>query len=178
VHGHGAEPLAARVRDLGAMPSLGIDTIPIVTDDMFSEMRGALVLIRYREHQRNRAAGNPSLTAIPVKSREALEWATVGGARALRLDDRIGTIAPGKKADLVMLGAHDLNLFPVHDPVYSVAEQAGAANVKDVMVGGEFRKRDGALLFPADRLRRLQAELAASAARIMAESGYRVAAAE
>lgn len=176
IHGHGAEPLAARVRDLGAMPSIGIDTIPIVTDDMWAEMRGALVLIRYREHQNNRAGGGGPLPEIPVTSREALEWATVGGARALGLEGRIGQVAPGLKADLIMLGAHDLNLFPVHDPVYSVAEQAGCANVRDVMVGGEFRKRDGKLLYPADALRRLQMELAASAERIMAESDYRVAA--
>ncbi|MBC7803385.1 MAG: amidohydrolase family protein, partial [Candidatus Parcubacteria bacterium] len=108
---------------------------------------------------------------MPVLAREALAWATVGGARALQLEDRIGTLKAGKKADLILLRATDLNLFPVHDPAY-VIEQAHAGNVDMVMIDGVIRKRGGRLLFDPALLRRRQGELAESAARLMGEAGY------
>ena len=64
------------------------------------------------------------------KEREALEWATINGARAFRLDRKIGTLSPGKKADIVMLRADDVNMAPVHDPVYSIVEIAGAGGAR------------------------------------------------
>jgi len=71
---------------------------------------------------------------------------TVEGARMLQQLDRIGTLAPGKQADLVVLRASDLNMQPVHDPVASVVFQASLANVDSVMVAGQWRKRAGKLL--------------------------------
>jgi len=110
-----------------------------------------------------------------VRSREALEWATIGGARAFLLEGKIGTLSPGKKADIVMLRADDINMAPVHDPVYSIVEIAGAGNVDTVIIDGIVRKANGKLTFPADVLARRLAELAESGARIMREAGYRVA---
>jgi 5-methylthioadenosine/S-adenosylhomocysteine deaminase len=110
-----------------------------------------------------------------VRSREALEWATVNGAKAFKLDDRIGTLSPGKKADIVMLRANDVNMVPVWDPIYSIVEIAGAGNVDTVIVDGVVRKRDGKLTFPPDLLRKRIDELTESGARIMREGGYRVA---
>ncbi|MFX8696446.1 amidohydrolase family protein, partial [Acinetobacter baumannii] len=75
-------------------------------------------------HRDNFLAGNPPYKTMPIRSREALAWATIGGARAMRLEDRIGSLVAGKQADFVMLRATDLNLFPVHDPVFSITEQA------------------------------------------------------
>lgn len=171
-HGHGVQPLTGRVCDLGALPSLGIDSTVFVSDDMFLEMRAALLLLRYRDNTANHAKGNAPLPRISVKSRQALDWVTVGGARALCMEDKIGSLTPGKKADIILLGATDPGHFPVHDPLHTVVEQATGANVRDVMIGGEFRKRDGKLLYPEAKMRTLQTRLADSAARVMRDAGY------
>ena len=91
--------------------------------------------------------GNSPLKTIPVRSREALEWATINGARAFRLDSKIGTLTPGKKADIVMLRADDVNMAPVYDPIYSIVEIAGAGNVDTVIIDGVIRKQNGKLTF-------------------------------
>ena len=64
----------------------------------------------------------------------------------LQQEDRIGSLAAGKQADLVMIRASDLNMQPVHDPVSSVVFQASLANVDSVMVAGKWKKRFGKLL--------------------------------
>jgi 5-methylthioadenosine/S-adenosylhomocysteine deaminase len=163
--------MVARVRAAGGMPSLGLDVEPFVSAHMWREMQAALLFVRGWAVKGNAALGNAPFATMPLPSIEALRWATVGGARAFRMEDRIGTLSPGKKADLVMLRADDINLFPVHDPVQSVVELAGAGNVDTVIIDGVVRKRDGHLLFPADVLRTRMTELAESAARIMREGG-------
>ena len=60
--------------------------------------------------------------------------------------DRLGTLAVGKQADLVMVRATDLNMQPVHDPVSSVVMQTSLANIDSVMVAGQWKKRHGQLL--------------------------------
>ena len=101
-----------------------------------------------------------------------LMWTTVGGARAMLMEDKIGTLSPGKKADIVMLRADDLNMMPVYDPVASIVEIAGPGNVDTVIIDGVTRKKDGRLTFPADVLRKRRDELRASGERIMREGGY------
>ena len=86
----------------------------------------------------------PATTTIPVM--EALSWVTVEGARMLGQLDRIGTLNPGKQADLVILRADEINMQPVHDPVSTVVFQASLANVDSVMVAGEWKKRHGSLV--------------------------------
>ena len=124
---------------------------------MFREMQAALLFARGKEVRNNALRGNSPLKTIPVRSREALEWATINGAKAFRLDGKIGTLSPGKKADIVMLRANDVNMVPVYDPIYSIVEIAGAGNVDTVIIDGIVRKQDGKLTFagrraaPADR---------------------------
>src|SRR5262249_12916917 len=132
---------------------------------------------RGKEVRNNVMRGNSPLKSIPVRSREALEWATVNGAKAFKLDGKIGTLAPGKKADIVLLRADDVNMTPVYDPVYSIVEIAGAGNVDTVIIDGVTRKRGGKLAFDEATLRKRTAELAASGARIMRDGNYRVASA-
>jgi cytosine/adenosine deaminase-related metal-dependent hydrolase len=78
--------------------------------------------------------------------REALRWVTTEGARMLGREDQIGSLTPGKLADLVIINASDLNLFPVHDPVATVVMQTSLANIEAVMIGGSWKKRNGRLL--------------------------------
>ncbi|MDP3835235.1 MAG: amidohydrolase family protein, partial [Hydrogenophaga sp.] len=66
--------------------------------------------------------------------------------RMLQQQDRIGSLAPGKQADLVLVRADTLNMQPVHDPVSAVVMQASLANIESVMVAGQWRKRGGRVL--------------------------------
>ena len=142
---------------------------------MFREMQAALLFARGREIRNNVLRGHSHYKAMPVRTREALEWATINGARVFKLDRKIGTLSPGKKADIVMLRADDVNMAPVHDPVYSIVEIAGAGNVDTVIIDGIVRKQNGKLTFPADVLRKRLGELSESGARIMREGGFKVA---
>ena len=177
MHGHGVFPLTSIVREMGAMPSIATDTNTLVAEDMFGEIRGALFAMRFQISQQAKFEGAYPLKTIPVNSREALEWATIGGAKALRMDDKIGSLSPGKKADIVMLRTTDTNLFPVHDPVFAITDLATGANVENVMIDGEFRIRNGNRLYPEKKYQTLRADIIASADRLMAESNYRPSAA-
>ncbi len=167
-HGH---PITGRLRKLGAAPSLGVDLESVISGDMLTVARIALSHQRALDNAACRAATGavPETSTIPV--REALSWITVEGARMLGMLDRLGTISAGKQADLVFIRADALNLWPVHDPVATVIMQANLANIDSVMVAGEWRKRDGKLLF--HDLDRVKAELSRSASRILAELGWR-----
>ena len=176
IHGHGAYPLVGIVRNHGSMPSIGTDTNTLVTDDMFAEMRGALYTHRFEFAQNRRNSGDYPLKTMSINSREALEWATIGGAKAMCIDDRTGSLSLGKKADIIFLNGDDTNMFPVHDPVYAVVEHGTIGNVDHVMINGEFKKRDGKLLYPCDKYADLKSKVAASAERLMSEGNYRPAA--
>jgi cytosine/adenosine deaminase-related metal-dependent hydrolase len=174
LHHHIGDTQVAAFRAAGGLPSIGIDVEPFCSGQMFREMQAALLFARGREIRSNALRGNSPFRELPVRTREALEWATIGGARAFRMENRIGTLSPGKKADIVMLRARDINMAPVWDPVYSIVEIAGAGNVDTVIIDGVVRKQDGRLTFAADVLARRLDELAESGARIMREAGYTV----
>jgi cytosine/adenosine deaminase-related metal-dependent hydrolase len=171
LHDYGVYPAAGRVHEMGGLPSLGIDVEAMVPGDMWREMQTALLFAR-NEALVDLAARDEKPARIPVRSRDALAWATTGGAKALRREGQIGLLAPGAKADLILLRASDLNLWPVHDPVLAVVEQAHAGNVDTVLVDGVVRKRGGKLTYDAALLRQKQAQLAASAQRLMDEAKF------
>jgi 5-methylthioadenosine/S-adenosylhomocysteine deaminase len=174
LHHHVGDAQIAAFREAGGLPSLGIDVEPFCSGQMFREMQAALLFARGKEIRNNALRGNSAFKTMPVRSREALEWATIGGARAFLMEDKIGTLTPGKKADIVMLRANDISMAQVYDPIYSIVEIAGAGNVDTVIIDGIVRKKDGKLTFPADVLNRRLAELASSGERILKEAGYRV----
>ncbi len=167
-------PLTTRVPQMGGVVSLGTDVETVMSGDMIRETQAALLNARACVHADVEARGEAPLDGMPVHSRTALEWATINGAKTLRMADRIGSLAPGKKADIIMLRATDPNIWPVYDPVASILSQAHAGNVDTVIIDGAVRKRAGRLTFPAAVLEKRRAELVASAARIMDEAGYRV----
>jgi len=175
LHHHIGDTMVAAFREQGGKPSIGIDVELYTTGQMFREMQAALLFARGKEVRNNSARGNSPLKAIPVKSREAMEWATVNGAKAFLLDGKIGTLSPGKKADIVMLRANDVNMVPVYDPIYSIVEIAGAGNVDTVIIDGIVRKKNGKLTFDEATLRRRSDELVESGARIMRDGNFRVA---
>jgi cytosine/adenosine deaminase-related metal-dependent hydrolase len=126
---------------------------------MLTQARIALGIQRSLDNVAYREQHGSIPPTSTISAREALSWVTVEGARMLQQLDRIGSLVPGKQADLVLVRASDLNMQPVHDPVSSVVFQASLANIDAVMVAGRWRKRHGQLLagdLAAD-LRRLRA---------------------
>jgi cytosine/adenosine deaminase-related metal-dependent hydrolase len=142
-HGH---PLTGRLRALGRAPSLGVDLESVMSGDMLSQARIALGIQRSLDNVAHREAHGSIPPTSTITTREALAWVTIEGARMLQQQDRIGSLAPGKQADLVLVRADTLNMQPVHDPVSAVVMQASLANIDSVMVAGQWRKRGGRVL--------------------------------
>ena len=164
IQGHGF-PITGRLLKLGARPSIGIDLESVLAGDLLGATRIALSMQRALDNADSRRAHGtiPDTTTIPT--REALRWITTEGARMLGREDRIGSLTPGKLADLVVINATDLNLFPVHDPVSTVVMQTSLANIEAVMIGGVWKKRNGRLL--VDVLDQRKAQLAQSGRRLV-----------
>ena len=141
-HGH---PLTGRLRALGKAPSLGVDLESVISGDMLTQARVALGMQRSLDNFSYRQAHGSIPPTSTITTREALSWVTIEGARMLKQSHRIGSLAAGKQADLVMIRATDLNMQPVHDPVNTVVMQTTLANIDSVMVAGHWRKRHGQL---------------------------------
>jgi 5-methylthioadenosine/S-adenosylhomocysteine deaminase len=146
----GAAPVKEMLAE-GLRLGLGTDGAASNNDlDMFEEMLTAALLAKH-------ASGDP--TVAPAAA--VLEMATLGGARALGMEDRIGSLEPGKRADLVVVGLDAPRLHPLYDPVSDLVYAAKGADVRDVVVEGRILMRDRrvltldekAVLAEADRLR-------------------------
>jgi len=116
--GHGF-PCAPRMTRAGGVAALGSDISAGVGGDVLVQARIALAAARGLANEEARRAGAP-LGAVAFTARQALHWATLGGARAVGLGDVAGSLTPGKRADLVLLRADTVSAAPVHDPVATV----------------------------------------------------------
>ena len=144
VMGHGTPPTAKALAH-GLRPSLSIDVVTTVPGDMFTQMRFLFASDRLLAHEAAFAAGSEEEPAL-LGSREVLEFATIEGARVCGLEDRAGSLTPGKQADIVVLRCDHSNTYPVIDPVSTVVHQADTRNVDTVMVAGRVLKRDARLV--------------------------------
>lgn len=166
VQGHG-HPITGRLLKLGSRPSMGVDLESVLPGDMFNVGRVALSMQRALDNAESRSRTGLIPTTTTITTREALRWITIEGARMLGRERDIGSLAPGKKADLLVIDATDFNLSPVHDPIATVVMQAGLANIEAVMIDGVWRKRNRRLL--AEDAGRCKAELERSGRRIVSE---------
>jgi len=151
--GHGWPPVMKAI-EYGLKPSLSIDVVTTVPGDMFTQMRAAFGAERARVNAYCWQAD----TGIPdtmLTARDMLQMATINGAHVAGLDDRTGSLTPGKKADVVLIDATALNVAPVLDPVAAVVLSADVSNVETVIVGGVIRKRGGHLIADTYRARTL-----------------------
>jgi 5-methylthioadenosine/S-adenosylhomocysteine deaminase len=168
------DPLTGVLCGLGSPVSIGTDVEPAARGDMFTAMRVTL------QHERNRsitetlARTGKRPEQMPIACRDALAWATINGARMARLDRVTGSLSPGKAADIVLLRADDISMFPVRDPVGSIVMQGGTAVVDTVLIAGRAMKRHGKLLHPG--LAEFKDALRRSGDRILADFGYRAGA--
>jgi len=101
-------------------------------------MFGVLKLARDSENARMESE-------FKMTARKALELGTIEGARSMGIDDKIGSLKPGKRADLIAISPNALNMAIVTDPAHLVLEAAGPENVDTVVVDGRILKRGGKL---------------------------------
>ncbi len=151
--GHGWPPVNKSYQ-FGLRPSLSVDVVTTVPGDMFTQMRAAFGAERARVN----AVSWEADTAVPdtiLTADKMLEMATINGAHVAGLEERVGSLTPGKKADVVVIDATAINVTPIHDPVAAVTLCADVSNVEHVIVDGVFRKRDFTLLADVDRARTL-----------------------
>jgi cytosine/adenosine deaminase-related metal-dependent hydrolase len=160
--GHGMPPIQ-KFLDRGLRPSLSVDVETNVPNDMFNQMRSVLAL------QRAIAFADGK---TPVTAREVLAYATVEGARANGLETKVGTLRPGKQADIVMLRTDRLNVAPLYDPAASVVAGMDTRNVDTVLIAGRVMKRGGKLLHVDWDAVRRRAEAARD--HVIAKSGFRL----
>jgi len=138
-------PVLERVAQTGRAPSLGIDIVSNFSGDMFTQMRLLLQAIRFRHNEQNvNISKMPSSLRYPAA--KMLEYATLGGATAVGLEDQIGSLTPGKKADLVLTRLSSINTAPVRDPVAALIYYANVNDIDSVWIDGVARKRGGQLL--------------------------------
>ena len=143
--GHGF-PITGRLRKLGRAPSLGIDLESVISGDMLTAARVALGTQRALDNADSRVRTGAIPETSTITAREALSWVTVEGARMLKMEKQIGSLTPGKQADLVLIDSTALNMQPMHDAAATVVMQTSLANIEAVMIAGRWRKRSGSLL--------------------------------
>lgn len=169
--------MLGRLVKFGATPSLGTDCDPYFNSSMLWVMRHAFLHQRDLDNRSLNLDGAwPASTQHSTLTRDAIYWATMGGAKAFKLDYKIGSITPGKQADLILINANNPNIFPAlpsGSPAHIVVMYAETSDIEHVMVAGKFLKKDGALTFDAQRLAKLNDELLASRLRMFGEGNYR-----
>jgi 5-methylthioadenosine/S-adenosylhomocysteine deaminase len=133
----------------GLRPSLSLDNETRAPGDLFAQMR-AILWHEWNYHRDARGAA-------VIDYRDVLEFATIQGAKSTGLDKKTGTLAIGKRADVILVDRNDVSMIPsTGDPVSGVVLIAQPGNVSWVFVDGKVRKRNGKLVdVDVNRLQRL-----------------------
>ncbi len=152
---HGMPPIL-KMQELGMEPSLSSDVEVTMTADFFTQMRSAMTMQRMIVNQMILAQGNftppnqwptPTADKPPLLNvRDVLRFATINGAKHLRLDGKTGSLTPGKEADIIILNATAPNVAPLNNVPGAVVSLMDTSNVETVIVAGKVRKWKGQLL--------------------------------
>src|SRR6266850_1645553 len=172
---HGMPPIV-RMQSMGIEPSLSSDVEVTMTADFFTQMRVCMNMQRMVVNQMilDSPNGNQNLpdprnwelpqSAVtvpgffpywptppagipaPLTARDVLRFATINGAKHLRLDKKTGSLTPGKEADIIILDATAPNVFPVNNVPGAVVSLMDRTNVETVIVAGKVRKWKGQLV--------------------------------
>lgn len=136
-------PSTWTIRKYGIPASLSMDTSVWWSADFFSAMRATLSADRSRDHLEAHAK-NETIVANRLRAGDVLWMATMGGAKSLGMEDSIGSITPGKKADLLLIKNDESPaMTPIVYPEAHVVYQAGTADVHTVVVNGKVVKYQG-----------------------------------
>ena len=133
--GNGIAPII-KMREKGILVSIGTDG-PCSNNslDMLKELRFAALLGKG-------LSGDP--TQLPAG--DVLEMATLNGAKALQLGHEVGSLTPGKKADMIFIDLNQSHLMPGHDSISDLAYAANQRDVRSVMVDGRFLMKNNELV--------------------------------
>ncbi len=148
---HGQPPIQKAI-DLGMSTSLSTDVECTMTADFFTQMRSLITLQRM-------VVNNQALSGVTdhpdlMTCLQAIRHATMGGAEGLKLDSKIGSLTPGKDADIILLDGEAINVAPLNNVPGAVVTLMERSNVDTVMVAGQVKKWRGELLgFDVARLR-------------------------
>src|SRR5712691_2251650 len=125
--------------DHGILPSLSPDVDTNMTTDPFSLMRGAYCLQRALANDLAFQISNPGSLPVPqlVTSRQCIEMATIAGAAGSGLLGKVGTLTPGKEADIVVLDARNINTWPMNNVPGTIVTMMNPRHVRDVLIAGK-----------------------------------------
>ncbi|HSO49810.1 MAG TPA: amidohydrolase family protein, partial [Acidimicrobiia bacterium] len=129
--------------DRGIRPGLGIDDEQVAPGDMFAQMR-ATISLQHATAFDLKLAGKPGVPRL-MNTRDVIRYATLDGARVAGRSRELGTLEPGKQADIVMLRTDRPNIFPINDPIGAVVWGMDTSNVDWVFVAGRPVMRAGVL---------------------------------
>lgn len=139
-------PPTWKLREFGIPVSISMDTSVWFSGDLFTALRTTVGADRSREHLEAHAAGN-TVTQLHMRSEEAVFWATQGGANAIGMGDKLGSIEVGKKADVILIKNDDSpSMFPILNPYGHVVMQAQRGDVHTVVVNGNVVKHEHRLV--------------------------------
>jgi 5-methylthioadenosine/S-adenosylhomocysteine deaminase len=151
---HGMPPFQEALNH-GILPSLSPDVDTNMTTDAFSLMRTAFALQRALANDLAFPISNPGNLPIPqlVTSRQVIEMATIAGAAANRVLDKVGTLTPGKEADIIVLDARNINTWPMNNVPGTIVTMMNPRHVRDVLIAGKVVYYKGKLVgWNVDRL--------------------------
>ena len=150
-------PATGRLLRVGIRPSLSIDDCAAVCGDMFRTMHTTLVVQRGLD---NLEVDNPTdQKGLRLRARHVVEFATLEGAKACGLGDELGSLRPGKLADILLVRMDDPLVFPMNHPLGQLVSSGHPGLVDTVIVEGRVVKRGGRMVdVDLDRLRRLALE--------------------
>jgi 5-methylthioadenosine/S-adenosylhomocysteine deaminase len=165
--GHGIPPIQAAL-DHGIRPSLSVDVETQMPGELFTQMRSIFGLQRMLAFERRRAGD--AAAPQPLSVRDVIELGTLQGAIDNRLEHKVGSITPGKEADVILLRADTINVLPANNAYGAVVLAMDTNNVDTVFIAGRLRKRNGRLVdVDLERVRR-QAE--SSRDHVRGEAGW------
>jgi cytosine/adenosine deaminase-related metal-dependent hydrolase len=155
----------------GITPGLSVDNETSYSTDMFMEMRVAFYLQRVMgmHKQPHCCDSGRSLTTLPAA--QLLKAATVDGAYCAGLQDKVGSLTPGKQADLILINAGDINLYPNGNAFGTVVHATERSNIDTVMIGGRIVKQGGKVV--GVDCARLHAAIDESRDHLFAAAGYK-----
>ncbi|KAF4335469.1 5-methylthioadenosine s-adenosylhomocysteine deaminase [Fusarium beomiforme] len=140
-------PIVFSASDRGCHACLGIDITSNQGNDFFAQMRLALQTRRAQENEQ----GLP--LSIARKTADVVRMGTLGGAEVMRLEDLVGSVTVGKKADLVLIRCDDIENIPVGNPAGSVVFHSSVKDIDTVIIDGNIKKRHGRLTTDWQNLR-------------------------
>jgi len=135
---HGMPPFQQAL-DYGILPSLSPDVDTNMTTDPFSLMRGAFCLQRALANDLAFRESNPGGLPVPqlLTSRQVIEMATIAGAASNRVLDKVGTLTPGKDADIIVLDARSISTWPMNNVPGTIVTMMNPRHVRDVLIAGK-----------------------------------------